>query len=80
MKRFVRPAMLGIALATLSACGQPETVRSVSDFCLLSKRVTVSVAPAPSVNDPGNTFDTDETVNQVLEANNVFDRLCPEKN
>lgn len=78
VKKSARLALPAIALAMLSACGaNGERPKSVSDFCLNSQRITVSVAPATGANDPGNKFDTDETVNQVFEHNAVVDRLCP---
>jgi len=59
-----------------SACGQPEPLRTVGDFCLNDRHITVEVAPAPGVDDTGNRFDTDETVEQVLAHNEVLARLC----
>lgn len=60
-----------------SACGQPERPKTVSDFCLNDRPITIDPAPAPGADDPGNRFDSDETVNQVLEHNAVHRRLCP---
>lgn len=77
VKKSARPAMLVIALAMTSACGQPERPRTASDFCLNSQRITIEPAPVAGMDDPGNMFDSDETVNQVLGHNNVVDRLCP---
>ncbi len=72
-----RYAMTLITLATLSACGQPERPRTVSDtYCLNSRRLTVEPAPIKGQDDPGNIFDSEETVNQVLESNSVYDALC----
>lgn len=65
------------ALAMLSACGQPERPRTVSDSCLAFKRLSAEPAPTPGRDDPGNRFDTDQTFEEVLEHNAVFDRLCP---
>lgn len=59
-----------------SACGQRETLRTVSDFCLNDREVRYSVAPAPGVDDAGNKFDTDETVRDLIEHNAVLRRLC----
>lgn len=61
-----------------SACGQAERPKTVSDFCPNSRIITVAVAPAPGVDDPGNRLDSDETAGQVLEHNAVRRRLCPE--
>lgn len=78
-RKFARPALLVIALATTSACAQPEPPRTVSDFCPNSRRITIEPAPAAGADDPGNRWDTDETVGQVLEHNAVLDRLCEDR-
>lgn len=75
-RKYASPALLAIGCATISACGQPERPRTASDFCLVDQRLTIEPAPAAGVDDPGNRFDTDETVKQVLEHNEVHDRLC----
>ena len=66
------------ALCTSSACSHnEETLRSVSDFCLSDKPLSVSAAPAAGVDDPGNLYDTDSTLLQVFTHNAVFHSLCP---
>jgi len=60
----------------LSACGQPERPRTVSDFCLIAKRLTAEPAPSSGLDDPGNRFDTDETFMQVLEHNAKLSVNC----
>jgi hypothetical protein len=60
-----------------SACGQREPLKTASDFCLAAQRITAEPAPSAQVDDPGNRFDTDDTLFQVLEHNQVLDRLCP---
>jgi hypothetical protein len=74
-KKWSAP-LLGIVCATTSACGQPERPQTVSDFCLVDKRLSVEVAPAPGADDPGNRYDTDQTVDEVIAHNEVHDRLC----
>lgn len=70
--------ILAVAMSfTLTACGQPERPRTVSDFCLNDRALTAEPAPSPGVDDPGNRFDTDETFKQVLTHNAVHERLCP---
>lgn len=76
MKSALRYATIAAALAMTSACGQQETPRTVSDFCLNSREIKYSVAPGASVDDPGNLFDTDETVKDLGEQNAVRRRLC----
>lgn len=76
---------LVIACGSVSACGQPEPPRTVSDFCAVAKRLSAEPDPAdvaggePSAEDktPGNQFDTDQTFAEVLSHNEVYDRLCP---
>lgn len=62
-----------------SACGQRETLRTVSDFCLNDREVKYDVAPTPDADDPGNKFDTDATVKDLIEHNAVLRRLCGAK-
>lgn len=65
------------ALAMTSACGrQVPPPRTVSDFCLNDRAIVVAVAPAEGFDDRGNLFDTDATVNALLEHNAVYRRLC----
>lgn len=40
------------------------------------KVVRFQPAPAAGADDPGNQFDTDETVKDLIEHNAVFRRLC----
>lgn len=75
-KRCASLALLAIGCATVSACGQQERPRTASDFCLVDQRLTVEAAPGIGADDPGNQYDTDETVEQVLAHNEVHDRLC----
>lgn len=74
VKRF---ALLTAALAMTSACGPRERLGTASDLCLAAKRISAEPAPATGADDPGNRFDTDETLLQVLEHNQVMDELCP---
>jgi hypothetical protein len=30
----------------------------------------------PGMDDPGNRFDTDQTFGEIVEHNEVYDRLC----
>lgn len=63
-----------------SACAQRETLRTASDFCLNDREVKFSVAGTPGQDDPGNSFDTDQTVADLIEHNAVHRRLCePER-
>lgn len=40
------------------------------------KVVRFNPAPAPGVDDPGNTFDTDETVRDLIEQNAAWRAIC----
>lgn len=72
-KRWAIPCL---ALAMTSACCQQETLRTVSDFCLNDREVKFSVAPTSGTDDPGNQYDTEETVADLIEHNAVRRRLC----
>lgn len=76
MKRALLFATSGTALLMTSACARHETPRTVSDFCLNDREVKFSVAATPGQDDPGNQFDTDETVKDLIEHNAVLRRLC----
>lgn len=64
-----------VVSSTLSACAQRETLNSVNDFCLVDARISISVGE-PGQDDPGNQWDSDETVNEVLKHNEVHDKVC----
>lgn len=72
-----RCAILLAALAMTSACGQPERPRTASDFCLNDRKLTIEPAPVLGADDPGNQWDSEQTVTDVLEHNAVHERLCP---
>lgn len=88
VKRLMLLPLMGILTLSVSACGQQEPLRTVSDFCLVAKRLTVEPDGAkpteqswedkdhPNFGSPGNQFDTDITVQGVLEHNNKYDELC----
>ncbi len=84
VKNLAELALMLSVLAIVSACGAQEPLRTVSDYCLNARVITVE--PDPSANDPereaedeqsGNQFDTPETTNQVLAHNGVYRGLCP---
>ncbi|NLR72863.1 hypothetical protein HGI47_18465 [Novosphingobium sp. ERN07] len=60
-----------------SACDPLEPPKTVSDFCLNDRRISIEPAPAAGTTDPGNQWDTEQTVAEALEHNAVHDRLCP---
>jgi hypothetical protein len=77
MRLALKFAMMSAVLAMTSACGQHVRPRTVSDFCLAAQRISAEPAPVIGADDPGNRFDTDDTLFQVLEHNAVMERLCP---
>lgn len=61
----------------MSACAQPVAPpKTVSDFCLNDRAIAVAVAPAEDFDDRGNLFDTDATVDALLEHNAAWRRVC----
>lgn len=39
--------------------------------------LTYANAPAGQVNDPGNRYDTTETIKQIDDHDAVYEKLCP---
>lgn len=83
MKRknlYKTPALLATLLATISACGQPEPLRTVSDGCLTFKRLSAEPEPEAGAEDlnTGNQYDTDITFLEILVHNEKYDRICKE--
>jgi len=84
VKKLPRLLLLATVCASVSACGQPERPRTVSDFCVVGKRISAEPDPnelagvEPSTEDEasGNQFDTKQTFNEVMAHNEVWDRLC----
>lgn len=68
--------MVAAVLSMTSACGPREPPKIASDFCLNSKRLSAEPALSAGQDDPGNRFDTDATFAEVIEHNQVYDRLC----
>jgi hypothetical protein len=61
----------------LTACGEAEPLRTVSNGCLVFKPLSYANAPAGQVDDPGNRYDTAETIALIDEHDAVYERLCP---
>ncbi len=74
--KYVKLPALAILPFMLNACGQPEPLRTVSDFCLNDKVVMFNAAPKLNENDPANFYDTDQTVEDLIAHNAVHRRLC----
>jgi hypothetical protein len=65
---------------TLSACGQAERPKTVSDAsvtCAAFRVISFAQLPKSQIDDPGNKADSNETVSEVLAHNARFLALCP---
>jgi len=63
----------------MSACYPRENLRTVSDFCQNDREVKFSIAPEDGADDPGNQYDTEATVADLIEHNAVRRRLCEQR-
>jgi hypothetical protein len=52
-----------------------ETVRTVSDYCLIAKGMTYSEAHGQA-EDLNNKYDTPETIQQVKDHDLAYERVC----
>lgn len=76
--RYVKMFAAIGTLLMMSACGQQEPLRTVSDFCLNSRVISFEPAPSEAAEDaqPGNQFDTDQTRDEIISQNAVYRSLC----
>lgn len=77
-----RKMLFAIPLATtLIACvpSTTETVRTISNYCLIAKPITYSAIKPGQVETEENKYDTTETTVQIVEHDLVFERLCPKE-
>lgn len=58
------------------AANTTETVRTVSDYCLIAKGITYSEIKTGQIEDINNQYDTEETVKQVRDHDLTYERLC----
>lgn len=75
----VRAIALALTIsAGLTACGDPERPRTVSDGCLVFKPLSYANAPLGQErsDDIGNRYDTPDTIAEIDEHDAVFERLC----
>lgn len=63
---------------SLMSCAKSttETVRTVSDYCLIAKGITYSQIKAGQVESADNNYDTEETVSQIRDHDLTYERLC----
>ena len=82
-------ALVGSAvlLATLSACATAGTELPASDitqnrdnssWCQGAREIRYENAPAAGIDDPGNQFDTDDTVAEIQASNVRLRAACPD--
>lgn len=66
-----------LTLLGTSACATSttETVRTVSNYCLLTQPITFS-ATVLSKETEENKYDTEETIGQVKKHNSRFECVC----
>ena len=81
MKRLLKLSAMLTVLSIVSACGGPERPATASDtartnLCLIDKAISFDPAPAAGVDDAGNKFDTDQTVDEILEHNARLNAVC----
>lgn len=76
MTSAARSATLLLALAMTSACARPEHPKIVSDFCLNDRVLSFDLASAAAQDDPGNRYDSERTVTEIIAHNAVHRRLC----
>jgi hypothetical protein len=54
--------------------------RAASSWCQGDRTVSYSPAPAAGADDPGNRYDTEETVRELQEHNARLRGACPPAN
>ncbi len=61
----------------LGACATAAPQRTVSDsYCLIAKPISFANAPANLTDDAGNTYDTPQTVGEIMQHNAAYDGAC----
>lgn len=83
MTRGMKFATTLIMLATVSACAARQTPppATASDteqtsLCLIDREIAVNVSPAIGIDDPGNQWDSEPTLEQVFEHNARLRAAC----
>lgn len=80
-------AVSAVLLATLGACSTAGTkplasdstpARDLSSWCQGDRPVSYAPAPVAGVDDPGNRFDTEETVRELQQHNARLRAACPD--
>lgn len=64
-------------LLALAACATQERPKTVSDTgCIVFKPISFANAPADTMDDAGNKFDTPQTVGEIMQHNAAYDGAC----
>lgn len=80
-------AASAVLLVTTSACATRGTLpaasdtapsRSLSSWCQGDRPVRYNPAPEAGIADPGNRYDSDETVTELQEHNARYRAACPD--
>ena len=53
-----------------------ETVRTVSDYCLIAKGISYSEIDPTQQESAANEYDTPYTIGQIKDHDLTFERLC----
>lgn len=63
---------------SLMSCAKntTETVRTVSDYCLIAKGITYSQKKQDQIESELNKYDTEETIAQVRDHDLTYERIC----
>lgn len=73
MKLLLIPLLLSAAACVPNTT---ETVRTVSDYCLIAKGQTYSEAHGLDIEDKTNKYDTPETIGQIKDHDLAYERIC----
>jgi hypothetical protein len=78
MKRVMTILTALTISALLTACAGAAPPKIVSSGCLIFKPITYANAPRGQerADDPGNRFDTPETIAEIDEHMAVWERVC----
>jgi hypothetical protein len=64
---------------SLMSCAKSttETVRTVSNYCLIAKGITYSQKKETQLEDASNKYDTEQTIKEIKDHDLTYERLCP---
>lgn len=70
-----------LPLAMLAACAGRETPKTVTDTsCTAFKALSFSYPGTTSVETAANTYDTPQTIGEIIDHNARWDALCAKGN